>query len=249
MFRTYCSRIAAFALATAGIATLQMKSQADNPASWSVSEGTEGEDVFWTSPSAVDVGFPRYGTSFEITRVEAFTFLGGTDVTGQLEALSGTAVSESLPVTLISDAFTDSTTGTSATVNVGIDSSGFGQVAITDVTLGSLLFIQITSIEVDAYLTVEGILPGDFNGDLKVDAIDLELWELSYGVNGGADTDFNEMSDGADFLDWQRYSGSDQSLLAAPTKQVPEPTQWLLAAGLLPALTARKLRNAHSLRT
>jgi len=210
---------------------------AENPAFWSISEGTNGEDVFWTSPTAVDVGFPRYGTTVEFTRVEAFAGGIGVDVTDQIGATSGTAVTEGLPVTLISDTLTDTTSGTTATVDIGIDPNGFGQASITDVTLGTIVLIlfpvDITRIEVDADLTVQGVVPSDFDNDLKVNLVDLGLWESSYGVDAGADTDFNNMSDGLDFLDWQRFLGSDFSSLALSTISVPEPTTHLTMLVLL----------------
>ncbi len=51
--------------------------------------------------------------------------LGGTDVTGLLDATSGAGIIDSLPVTLIDDTIADATTGTTATVFVEIDGSGF----------------------------------------------------------------------------------------------------------------------------
>ncbi|MCH8839694.1 MAG: hypothetical protein IH831_03290 [Planctomycetes bacterium] len=91
------------------------QSCADNPVFWSILEGTNGEDVFWTSPTAVDIGFPRYGTTFEFTRVEVFAGIFSVYVTDQLPATSGKAVTESLPVILINDTFSDPNSGTSAT--------------------------------------------------------------------------------------------------------------------------------------
>ncbi len=221
------------------VATLMFSklSSADNPAFWSISEGTNGEDVFWTSPTAVDVGFPRYGATVEFTRVEAFVGSIGVDVTGLLEETSGTAVTEGLPVTLINETLADPNSGNSATVEIGIDPNGFGQTSITDVSLGTVeIFgfpVSITRIEVDADVTVQGLVPGDFDGDLGVDHTDLGLWESSYGVDAGADTDFNGVSDGLDFLDWQRFLGGDFSLGEVSTILVPEPTTQLIAVGLL----------------
>ncbi|MCH8839525.1 MAG: hypothetical protein IH831_02375 [Planctomycetes bacterium] len=222
------------------------QSCADNPASWSISEGTNGEDVFWTSPTAVDVGFPRYGTTFDFTRVEVFAGFLSVDVTDQLPASSGTTVTGSLPVTLTNGTFDDPTSGTSATVDISIDPNGFGQASITDVTLGTIVIIipiNITRIEVDADISVQGVVPGDFDGNLGVDLTDLGLWESSYGVDAGADTDFNGVSDGLDFLDWQRFLGSDFSLGTVSTILVPEPTTQLIAVGLLLLCLSRSHRT------
>ena len=221
------------------VATLMFSRQscADNPAFWSISEGTNGEDVFWTSPTAVDVGFPRYGATVEFTRIEAFVGLLGVDVTGLLEETSGTAVDEGLPVTLINETLADPNSGNSATVEIVIDPNGFGQTSITDVTLGTVeifgIPFNITRIEVDADVTVQGLVPGAFDGVLRFDHTDLGLWKSSYGVDAGADTDFNGGSNGVDLLDWQRFLGSDFSLGEVSAILVPEPTTQLIAMGLL----------------
>ncbi|MCA9230046.1 MAG: PEP-CTERM sorting domain-containing protein [Planctomycetales bacterium] len=198
-----------------------------NPASWNLSESTTGGDVFWTSPTAVDVGLPRYFSTYEITRVEAYTIFGGTDVTDQIGATGGSGYTESIPVTLINEALNEPTTGTAATVLVEIDASGYGQLAITDVTLGTLVVlsipIQITQIDVDATVTIQGIVPGDFDTNLEVNALDFSTWETAFGVSDAADTNFDGVSDAADFLEWQQFFGSDYSPLSAEFVTVPEP--------------------------
>ena len=219
-----------------------------NPAAWSISESTMGEDVFWTSPTAVDVGLPRYYTSFEITRVEVYTALGGTDVTGLLEATTGGGIVDSLPATLLNENLIDDTTGTTATVLVDIDGSGFGQFAFTDITLGTFLLFPITQIDVDTDVTVQGLVPGDFDTDFVVDDVDYGLWEASFAADAGADTDFDGDSDGIDFLDWQRYLGSDYTSLpavAAVSAAVPEPAGvvGLLVGGMLVMVGVRKRKN------
>jgi hypothetical protein len=217
-------------------------SRAENPAQWTISDATTGNDVFWTSPTAVDLGYPRYATTFEYTRVNVFYALGSVDITDSLDS-SGTGVSDMLPVTLVDDVFTESITGTSATVNVVIDASGFGQISITDVDLGTIIIFPITRIEVDANLAVTGLVPGDFDGNLIVDSFDLALWESAYGVSNAADTNFDGESDGADFLDWQRFVGSDYTALIKAAAAVPEPSAWLLAlAGLLVVSRPRDVR-------
>lgn len=47
-------------------------------------------------------------------------------------------------------------------------------------------------------------IPGDFNGDHKVDGDDLVIWQASYGINGDGDADGNGITNGRDFLIWQR---------------------------------------------
>lgn len=50
---------------------------------------------------------------------------------------------------------------------------------------------------------------GDADDDLAVDATDLALWQNGFGVFGTVATDFNRdgLTDGADFLAWQRGGG------------------------------------------
>lgn len=207
------------------VPSVPQAAQAFNPAQWSLSISTSGNDVFWTSPSAVDLGLPRYLASYEITRVEAFTAFGGTDVTSQLDETSGSGSFDFLPATLVNDSLSEPTTGTAATINVGIDASGFGQASITDVTLGTLIVLPITQIDVDATVTVHGIVPGDFDVDLDVDTSDFSQWESSFGVSSGADSDTDGDSDGFDLLEWQRFFGSSYSTsLTIPVSVVPEPS-------------------------
>lgn len=73
--------------------------------------------------------------------------------------------------------------------------------------------------------------PSDFNADGFVDASDLELWKLNFGVSEAAtrnagDANSDGAVDGADFLLWQRNATPTASVAA-----VPEPASWLLAVG------------------
>lgn len=82
--------------------------------------------------------------------------------------------------------------------------------------------------------------PGDFNADGFVDASDLELWKLNFGIAENAtramgDANGDGVLDGADFSLWQR-----NATLTASAHAVPEPVSWLLAVGA--ALVARRFR-------
>lgn len=240
--RTQHKWIGVMAMLVATAATGATCSWAENPALWSISEATTGDDVFWTSPTAVDLGFPRYAMTFQFTRVEVFVpIFGGTDITDQLGEGTGTGITDALPVTLIDETFTEPTSGTSATVNVGIDASGFGQIAITEVVLGTYLFLPISRIEVDANLSVRGLVPGDFDGNLVVDPLDLALWESAYAASGAADTNFDGASNGRDFLEWQQFLGADFTTQSA-TSPVPEPQGWLLLIASLVIGARRAIR-------
>ena len=201
---------------------------ADNPASWGISEQTMGEDVFWTSPTAVDVGFPLYEATYEITRVEAFAGGIGFDVTDQIPQASGTVLSPSLPITLLQETVSDPISGTSATVEIGVNSVGLGQASITDVVLGQvtvIIPISITRIEVDANLSILGAFPGDTDGD-GVDAEDYFTIRdnMNSTVSGRIFGDVT--GDGLvsldDFLEWK--NNAPVQALAAAGYAIPEPT-------------------------
>jgi len=186
-----------------------------NPAMWTFSEATSGEDVEWTSPVPVENYFPRYVSSYEITRIEAFTGFGSSDITDQFDDLSGMQVSDSLPTTLYDESFDEATTGSSATVLIFIDGDGFGQSSITDVVLGSFFSVPITSIEVDGTVTVEGVLPGDFDSDLDVDGSDFLHWQ-----RGGTGNPLSTL----DLGDWQDYFNTTLTPPAVLFSAVPEPS-------------------------
>jgi hypothetical protein len=62
------------------------------------------------------------------------------------------------------------------------------------------------------------VIPGDFNGNLIVDSVDLGLWRTHYG----------EKADGRDFLDWQRNFGVTINGLSA-VAAVPEPQALMIS--------------------
>lgn len=73
-------------------------------------------------------------------------------------------------------------------------------------------------------------IPGDFDGNRTVDGDDLSQWEGDFGVNDESDANGDLVSDGTDFLIWQRNLESGDATSIA----VPEPA-WgpvsLLAIG------------------
>ncbi|HYO24657.1 MAG TPA: LamG-like jellyroll fold domain-containing protein [Lacipirellulaceae bacterium] len=80
-------------------------------------------------------------------------------------------------------------------------------------------------------------LPGDFNDDQAVDALDLEVWRGAVGTTAQGDADGDGDSDGADFVIWQRGLGGAM----APTAAVPEPAgAWGISLALLAPWIGRR---------
>lgn len=218
-----------------------------NPATWTLDETItrDDESVFWTSPTAIDLGFDSYLYDYEITRISASTILSTIDVTslvGQSFDLVGSGQTSELPVVLVDEPLNDPTTGTSADVFIEVDENGFGQGAFTDVMLGSVDFgitLNITSIRIEATVTLSGVnfQPGDYDQNGVVDPDDYALWDSVYGsiIDTGADGNDDGVIDAADYTIWRDAFDSPNDAVAAP-----EPSA--LAAGLmgLGALASRR---------
>lgn len=91
-------------------------------------------------------------------------------------------------------------------------------------------------------LTTDAVVPGDFNGDGKIDQDDLPLWESGYGIQSDAthldgDADGDGDVDGNDFLIWQQQLAGATQLAAAT--QVPEPTTLVMALVVLTVIRGR----------
>jgi hypothetical protein len=101
---------------------------------------------------------------------------------------------------------------------------------------------QIDGVRISNIAYDFGRFPGDFDGNGVVDGDDLAKWQNDYGPNRGSDADYDNDSDGRDFLIWQRNAG--QPILAPLTSQltsVPEPSSISLV--LLSLMFAMRLRK------
>ena len=81
--------------------------------------------------------------------------------------------------------------------------------------------------------------PADFDEDGFVDADDLATWAAAYGSTNAGDANDDNVTDGADFLVWQRqFTGS------AAASAIPEPATALLGFGAALGVfaTARRRR-------
>lgn len=98
---------------------------------------------------------------------------------------------------------------------------------IDELILGFGGAFLVDDILLNAHVVAESV-PGDFDWDYVVDEADLVQWKDDYGATPDSDADLDGVTDGNDFLIWQRQFSSN---VVAPTSvTVPEPTAWPLAA-------------------
>ena len=119
-----------------------------------------------------------------------------------------------------------------------IDFTGFyGEYEIT--IDGKTFMLDLTKGTTD-YSILVGV-PGDFDGNLIVDAEDLAIWQTGYAIDDTGDADFDGDTDGRDFLIWQRNFQSEALRAATAT---PEPSALvLLCSSLVAALTVQCRRR------
>lgn len=194
---------------------------------WNFNESTNGQDVFYVSPTNVDPSANLYDASYVITTVEVtvrvsiFTF--PVDVTDQVppELLSNSSTNPGpAPILLFDDQITypDPPTAPAidANVRVELDAGGFGRLSVTNITLGSLLVdvpgfgmvnAQLVGFRVAGSVTVTAIntVPGDLDGSGCVDLADLGLllgcWNAPCGdLTGDSTTDLADL--GVLFGNW-----------------------------------------------
>lgn len=75
--------------------------------------------------------------------------------------------------------------------------------------------------------------PGDYDGNLVVDAADYALWQNSFAAlvspGTGADGNGNGIVDAADYTVWNDHVGAVASAASTSATGVPEPAMFLLA--------------------
>lgn len=77
------------------------------------------------------------------------------------------------------------------------------------------------------------LLAADFNADERVDSDDLAFWKHAFGKNAGGDANGDGVTNGADFLLWQRQYGqspASAAVSAGASTPVPEPATAILVA-------------------
>lgn len=212
--------------------------------SWLIDETiNRGEEtLFWTSPTAIDLGLSEYLYDYEITRITAVVLGQAVDVTDQIAQsfeLTGSGGTAALPLVLVDQALSDPNTGTTADIRIEVDADGLGQAAFTDVMLGRAPLgpfqFNIDSVRFEGMISLEGIAPldpADYNGDGAVDRSDYSFWTDNFGTgSGNADGNADNVADAADYVFWR-----DRFDNPARATGVPEPTAvalLVLAGGLL----------------
>lgn len=175
---------------------------------WSFDLATSGEDVFWTSPTAVNPNAVSYDAEWNIERVEAtvkysifpqFT----VDVTSYIppEYLSGIEkVAGPAPLIIHDDRIVfpepPEPPSVAADVKIELNAAGFGVLSLTNVFLGEIevnvppfgnVIVQILKIRTVGTVEVEAyVYPiGDLNCDGEVDFGDINPFILALSNPAG----------------------------------------------------------------
>jgi hypothetical protein len=214
-----------------------------NPATWNVALSTTGQDVFWTSPTALTLGFPEYDWSYEITKLSAQVFLiGEQDLLGELQSTSGSGTTTTLPAVIVDQSLSEPTTGSTADIRIEIDANGYGQASGTNIELGSYLFFNIQRVDLAATISVIGIPTGDYNRNGAVDLNDYQVWKANFGstANLAADGNDDDRVDAADYVVWRdAFSSAGGGSIAL---SVPEPMTAAVILAAAPALALLRRR-------
>jgi len=174
---------------------------------WTFDLFTDGDDAFWTSPTAVTTQAPQYELSYEIQVLEVevryigITF-GPFDVTDQIPPeflIGGDVFDGPPPIVVLDDTLLfpppPDTPTSMADVRVELRGDGFGSASATNVTLGTFQFdlgspfgtvtVQLVSVALHGVISVTPLLPGDLDGDGDVDLSDLAAMLSAFGLCSG----------------------------------------------------------------
>lgn len=230
-------RAACCALMSGYFVLVVVSARAANPVTWQVSLSTTGGDVFWTSPTAIDLGFPEYDWSFEITKLNANVLLfGDQNLLDELEATSGSGAGSTLPLVVVDDVIQESFTGSSAHIRIEVDSQGFGRGSGTDITLGRVLGLPIRRVDFEATIRVVGIPTGDYDRNGTVNGADYHVWSNTLGSSADlrADGNHNGVVDAGDYTLWRDNFASGGGAGGVEVTAVPEPgTAWLITLAVV----------------
>lgn len=182
-----------FALATAA--------WADNPVRWNFKVKTSGEDVSQTYAPPIDDG-ALFSYTYNVNKITIWTpgLFDDMDwnVTGMVdESQRSGSDTQAGPyatngIDLLDESF--SSDGMGATISARVNSTGNGEVSITDVTLGTYMGVRIKAIQVEGTVDIN------------------RLVELQYGFGTGGELSFAPMG-----VDDTTYYAPNTSVLVTAT--------------------------------
>lgn len=181
---------------------------------WYFDATTTGQDILWTSVTAVDPKAPHYHAEYEITLLEIHVVwlgipFGPIDVTDQIppEVRTGTGdVPGPAPVTIFDQSIVfpepPEPPAVAADLAIGLDENGFGVLNATNVLLGTLTIdlgppfgeqeVDLTSLRIAGQLAITAeFCPADLDGDGEVGAADLAQLLGNWGPCPGCAADFD----------------------------------------------------------
>jgi hypothetical protein len=198
-----------------------LPADADETVHWSFDESTTGQDIFWTSTTALRTDAAAYDWTFQLQTVEVwvsfsgFTF-GPFDVTNELppEAKFQEGFTPGpLPLLIIDQHIRFPEPPDPVTIEgdirVELRADGFGEWSFTDVTLGTAVVdlgfplgeqtVQLEEIRTAGSVDVAAFSKlGDLDYDGDVDQADLGILLAAYNQNAGGDIDGDGDTDQAD---------------------------------------------------
>jgi len=133
------------------------RANAENPADWSFSVETSGEDVSWTSTTRVHQAFPAYDFVYDLNQVEVdVAGTGWTDYSSEFESTAGEGASyEGLPMGLMS--YNHDVNGLTASIWMNIDEDGYAHLSVANVVFGQWNGQDIQGLRIGGTITVVGL--------------------------------------------------------------------------------------------
>lgn len=121
----------------------------------------------------------------------------------------------------------------------------FDNVDVSGMPAGLAFHVNYLANAVQLQVVNQTSYAADFDDDGDVDATDLEYWKNAFGLNQLGDANGDNLTDGSDFLIWQRQFGSGSALPAAQSTAatIPEPATGALLLLASTALLAVRRRS------
>ena len=138
-------------IAWLGVLCFGISAMADNPAIWNFDLETYGSRDCWLSePSFIDPGYPSYQYSWKITSTEAQVL--GEWFSGP-DGFNGSGTTGPLPINNMLVYHIDEPE-IEANIYVSVDSSGYGDICIDDITFGQAQGYPVTGMICKGNVTI-----------------------------------------------------------------------------------------------